>query len=499
MTPLPKVCYEIFVRSFCDSNGDRIGDLNGITSRLDYLRELGIEALWLTPVHPSPSYHKYDVLDYYAIDPEYGTLDDFKRLLREAHQRGIQVYLDLIINHTSVLHPWFEEARQSAQSPYRSYYWWMNQEQIDRLGVAVRSQTADSREVYPWHDNADDPEKYYGLFFKGMPDLNYDSANLRTEIRQIMDFWLNEMGVDGFRLDAARHIYPEWLKEKNHAFWEEFGQVVESTRKGTYTVGEVWAPAQEVAPYFKGLKAAFHFDLSFEIQLLLLRGRDKGLVEKLLTDYTIFEEHNRDFIDATMLTNHDQNRIGSVVGGDIRKMKLAAALLLTLPGQPYLYYGEEIGMLGMKPDPRIREPFLWTDERDDPQRPLWIKPRHSRRANVRALALQQPDPDSLFNHYKRLIALRKSHPALGQIIRPNLAAFPLDDTEWLAYYRPHDEQSAWVLHNLSGQTKYLAHEQIGLEKHQLLFATYPTTLLRDAPLEVPPYGSVVLGYAPPAE
>ena len=494
MKYLPKVCYEVFVRSFCDSNGDGIGDLNGITSRLGYLQELGVEALWLTPIHPSPSYHKYDVLDYFGVDPEFGTLADFKKLLREAHRRGIQVYLDLIINHTSVRHPWFEAARQSAHSPYRSYYWWMSQEQIDRLGVAVRSQTADSTEINPWHDNPGDPEKYYGLFYKGMPDLNYESPSLRADMNRIMDFWLNEVGVDGFRLDAARHIYPEWLKEQNAPFWEEFGQEIERTKPGTYTVGEVWAPAREVAPYFKGLKAAFHFDLSFAIQRILLLEKDEGLIEKLLTDYAIFAEHNPDFIDATMLTNHDQNRIGSVVKGDIRKMKLAAALLLTLPGQPYLYYGEEIGMLGLKPDPRLREPFIWTDQRHDPARPLWIKPRYSRRASVRALSLQQPDPDSLFHHYKRLIALRKAQPALAQIRHPNLAAYPLDDPSWLAYYRPHDEQPAWVLHNLSGHTRYFAYEQLGSAQHQLLFATYPTTLRADQPLEVPPYGSVVLGY-----
>src|SRR5215217_1317585 len=177
---IPRVCYEIFVRSFCDSNGDGIGDLNGIISKLDYLADLGIEAIWLTPIHPSPSYHKYDVTDYYAIEPEYGTIYDFRRLLYEAHTRNIEIYLDLIVNHTSTLHPWFTEARKSPDNEFRKFYWWMTPPQIETLGISKRETSDDSQVVYPWHDNSEDQEKYYGLFYKGMPDLNYHSPALRS-------------------------------------------------------------------------------------------------------------------------------------------------------------------------------------------------------------------------------------------------------------------------------------------------------------------------------
>jgi len=186
LSTLPKVCYEIFVRSFCDSNGDGIGDLNGIASKLDYLHDLGVEALWLTPIHPSSTYHKYDVMDYYGIDPEYGTLDDFRRLLDGVHQRGMKLYMDLVVNHTSILHPWFEQARLDANSPYRHYYWWMTQDRIDALGVAQREQTADAHEINPWHANPGDPERYYAMFWKGMPDLNYDSEDLRKDVYDIV-------------------------------------------------------------------------------------------------------------------------------------------------------------------------------------------------------------------------------------------------------------------------------------------------------------------------
>lgn len=493
MPQLPKVCYEIFVRSFCDSNGDGIGDLNGITSKLDYLHELGVEALWLTPIHHSSTYHKYDVMDYYGIDPEYGTLDDFRRLLDGVHQRGMKLYMDLVVNHTSIRHPWFEQARLDANSPYRNYYWWMTQDRIDALGVAHREETADAHEVNPWHKNPGDPEKFYAMFWKGMPDLNYDSEALREDIYAIVRYWLTDIGVDGFRLDAARHIYPPWLREKNIEFWEEFGQVVKRANPDGYTVGEVWAKAEEVAPYFKGLKANFHFDLSFAVQKIIATGKDAGLVETLMHDYQLFGTHNPDFVDATMLTNHDQVRIGSVADGNVDKMKLAAAMLLTLPGQPYLYYGEEIGMLGRKPDERLREPFLWTDHRDDPDRPRWIKPLYSRRAAVRAVSMQVPDPDSLMNHYRRLITLRKQHPALAQIVRPNLRPALDSERKIVAYYRTNPTEPVLVIHNISGRTRLVDLGGEELPYSRILFQTHPTTTLIDLRLRLSAYGSIVLG------
>ncbi|WP_247231579.1 alpha-amylase family glycosyl hydrolase [Telluribacter sp. SYSU D00476] len=489
---LPRVCYEIFVRAFCDSNGDGIGDINGITSKLDYLQELGIEAIWLTPIHPSPTYHKYDVTDYYAIEPEYGTMDDFRRLLSEAHQRGIHIYMDLVINHTSTHHPWFQKASASNANPYRRFYWWMTPQQIETRRIGRRQLTADSWEANPWHDNPGDPEKYYGMFTHSMPDLNYDSPLLRQKVYRITQFWLNEIGVDGFRLDAARHIYPYWEKERNPVFWEEFGKEIENIKPGSYTVGEVWAPAEEVGPYFRGLKANFHFDLSFNLQRILYQGTHQNLVRRLLDDYRIFSTYNPAFIDATMLTNHDQNRIGSVVEGNIAQMKLAAAMLLTLPGQPYIYYGEEIGMLGQKPDERIREPFIWTEDRNDPQRALWIKPRYSRRATVRALSLQQQDPNSLYNHYRKLIAVRKAEPALGQIQNPNLAETPIDTTTLLTYFRTHPTHPVLVIHNLidAPQSVQLSGE---MEKYtRLVFQTSPAVITEKNTIQLPAYGSVIL-------
>lgn len=493
---IPRVCYEIFVRSFCDSNGDGIGDLNGIRSKLDYLQDLGVEAIWLTPIHPSDTYHKYDVHDYYAVDPEYGTLDDFRALLDDLHQRSMHLYMDLVINHTSSQHPWFREARRSAGSPFRDYYWWMTQDRIDALGIATREETADAHVVYPWHSNPGESEKYYAMFWREMPDLNYDCLPMREDIYKIVDFWLKEVGVDGFRLDAARHIYPPWLKEKNHAFWQEFGQIAERARPGCYTVGEVWAKAEEVAPYFQGLKANFHFDLSYAIQRILLSEKDSGLVKSLLNDYQVFGKYNADFIDATMLTNHDQIRIGSIAAGHMDKMKLAAALLLTLPGQPYIYYGEEIGMLGLKPDEHIREPFLWTDTPRDRQCTRWMKPRYTRRSTVQAASLQIQDTDSLLNHYKRLIALRKQYSALGQVRRPNFGLAPGNNGKVIAYYRTHSTAPLLIMHNITGQDRTVRLGKAERPFTEVYFQTSSFSFSSQGKWVLPAYGSIVLGVGP---
>lgn len=448
----PRVCYEIFVRSFCDSNKDGIGDLNGITSKLDYLHDLGIEAIWLTPFFKSPSYHKYDVVDYRAIDPEYGSMPDFERLLEEAHRRNIRVILDFVVNHTSSQHPWFLEAKKGAENPYRNYYTWLTPEQIDSLGVAVREKTDDSWETQPWHWAAKtDTKKYYGMFWSGMPDLNMDEPRVRKEIYDIGRFWLQK-GVDGFRMDAAKHIYPDWEAEKAHAFWEEFRSEMETTKPDVYIVGEVWTTAEKVAPFFRGLKANFHFDLSLAIQDIVKKGWDStGLVSMLLKNYAFFAKENPDFLDATMLTNHDQNRIGSVARGDEKKLKMAANLLLTLPGNPFIYYGEELGMKGKKPDEEIREAFLWDTRWQDNDRTNWRKPRYNTDSKTTPLKQQLADAQSLYNHYKTLIALRNTQPALGQLSPPNLKESELNTEKVIAFVRPHVSGDLLVIQNTDSQ------------------------------------------------
>ena len=463
-TPLAHtgVHYELFVRAFCDSNHDGLGDLNGVTAKLDYLQELGIAAIWLMPINPSPSYHKYDITDYYSIDRDYGTLDDFRRLVQEAHSRGIAVLMDLVLHHTSSQHPWFREACKGPENPYWNYYKWLLPEEIKARNLATRDITADSDERNPWHtvQGSTFGEQYYGMFWKEMPDLNFDHPPVRQEFVNVARFWLIEVGVDGFRLDAARHLYREFEEPKNHQFWEEFRQQLEAINRSVgpshvHLVGEVWTRPEKVAPYFRGLHANFNFDFALSLtEVVRQEDNTEDLIEFLTYVQGAYERVNPQFIDALILSNHDQNRIGSLLNGHSDKLKVAANLLLTLPGNPYLYYGEEIGMLGLKPDETIREPFLWNIGSKDPDRARWRKagPRsvkYSTSRTVRPLAQQQTDPDSLFNHYKRLIHYRNNHSVLNDNLS-RLEQSNIRQTGIVAFIRRgQNGQRVLVVHNLS--------------------------------------------------
>ena len=500
------VHYEIFVRSFADSNGDGIGDLNGVTRNLDYLEDLGVSAIWLMPISPSPTYHKYDVTNYYGIDPEYGTLDDAKRLIREAHQRGIAVIIDLVLHHTSVHHPWFRESVKGLNNPYRHYYKWLNPDEIRARKLATRAITADSGERNPWHAapgeaHLKSAERYYGMFWSGMPDLNFDHRPVREELFKVARFWINEIGVDGFRLDAARHLYHEVEEPKNHEFWEEFSREVrvehhnshDAGSPGVFTVGEVWTRPERIAPYFRGLKANFNFDLRLLIEEVVRREDDtEDLVEFLAYTHGAFSNVNSQFIDALILSNHDQNRIGSLLKGNVNQLKVAANLLLTLPGLPYLYYGEEIGMLGLKPDENLREPFLWDIRARDKQRTSWRRGKYSTSQTVRPLAEQQADPGSLFNHYKRLIHYRNSHPVLNDnLSRVEQTGIRQRGTVSFIRQTTHGAR-VLIVHNLTRKPIDVVLSPDEAWCRSIAFATIEGATFNDDQLSLPPYSCAVL-------
>lgn len=441
------VFYEIFVRSFADSDGDGIGDLNGITAKLDYLQNLGIEALWLMPINPSPSYHKYDVTDYKAIHPDYGTMEDFKNLLAEAHKRGIRVVIDLVINHTSDQHPWFLEAKKGPDNPYRDYYVWADYDSIADQ-IAKKEITLDSDNVTQWHapDGDKTQDHYYGFFVGQMPDLNYDNPKVREEMFEIGRFWLQEIGVDGFRLDAAKHIYPDDRAEDNHQWWVAFRKQMETYRPDVLLVGEVWSDAATVAPYLKGLHSIFNFDLAYAIVGAVKTGKSDQLLEKYEAIASYYRQQNPQYVDATFLSNHDQERFMSTLGESKAKARLAASILLTLPGTPFLYYGEELGTPGKKPDPDLREPMLWDKPGTDPMIPTWRQAKYATPANMATAKEQQADSASLLNFYTRLIGLRKKTPALYQ---GNLRPVATAKEQTLAFYREQQEERLLVLHNLS--------------------------------------------------
>ena len=432
------VFYEIFVRSFYDSDGDGIGDFNGITEKLDYLQELGIRGLWLMPINPSPSYHGYDVTDYYAVNPDYGTLDDLKNLLAEAHKRDIKIIMDLVLNHTSTKHPWFQQALTPG-SPYRDWYVWSD---------------TDSGTLGPWGAKAwyraSNGGYYYAIFWDQMPDLNYENPAVREEMKKVTSFWLEDVGMDGFRLDAVRYVVEgDQLADSkaNHAFLQEWGQYYRSINPQAFSVGEAWTDNANVKKYTDTnteLDSAFNFDMSDALSTL---NQGNTTTFRFVLQTTI-----RDFPDqdnANFLTNHDMPRVMNSFGVDPeQKAKLAAGILLTLPGIPFIYYGEEIGMSGTKPDEKIRTPMQWDDTQGagfttgTPWEPI---NKDFITVNV---ANQIGNQDSLLETYRRYIQLRNEHPAL-RIGKTYVAGS--NSTKLASYLRVSNEETFLIVINIDDQ------------------------------------------------
>jgi len=411
-----RIFYEVFVRSFADSDGDGIGDLRGLTERFDYLNDgdpattddLGVTGLWLMPIAESPSYHGYDVTDYERIETEYGTAADFEALMAAARERGIAVVVDLVLNHTSIEHPWFQDARVPG-SEHDAWYVWAE--------AAPPVSGPGGRPV--WHTDGD--RAYYGYFWEGMPDLNVSNPEVTAALDDVARFWLEEMGVDGFRLDAARHLIEDGAQLENtpatFAWLEGFRGRVATVEPEALVVGEVWDATSTASRYVRegALDVAFEFGLASAI-LSSVRLGDADTLRNVQAEVTDAYPAGG---YAAFLTNHDQDRTMDVLGRDRAAAGLAATLLLTNPGVPFIYYGEELGLRGRKPDEEIRTPLPWTATppgygftTGQPWEPL------APDADTVTIAAQTDDLGSLLAHYRTLIRLRAAHPALhtGELI-----------------------------------------------------------------------------------
>jgi alpha-amylase len=425
------VFYEIFVRSFYDTNADGIGDFNGVTQKLDYLQSLGVNAIWLMPIQPSPSYHGYDVTDYYTVNPQYGTMNDFKRLLSEARSRDMRVIIDLVLNHTSSQHPWFIEANSNPQSKYRNWYVWSDTDPGDG-----------------WHPGIGG--YYFGLFCDCMPDLNYRNPEVTAEMEKMARFWLNDIGIDGFRVDAAKHLIEESGKIENtaatHEWLKGFYDAYKADKPNAYAVGEVYGAGGLIAKTYTGqLDEVFNFELASGFVNSANGGSNSGVTSAI--KLTLKDMPGGQY--ATFLTNHDQNRGMSLFNGKVDKAKVAASLLLTAPGTPFIYYGEEIGMEGQKPDEDIRLPMQWSADTATAgftSSAPWRAP--GTKTVSTNVAIEDKDPNSLLNHYRALIALRKGHPAL------QTGALTLLETGNSAVYailRYEADETVMVVINLGSQ------------------------------------------------
>ncbi|MBC7449456.1 MAG: T9SS type A sorting domain-containing protein, partial [Hymenobacteraceae bacterium] len=433
---------EVFVRSFYDGTGDGKGDFVGLTARLDYLNDgnpatttdLGITAIWLMPMMQSPSYHGYDVTNYNATEPDYGTMVEFEAFLAAAHARGIKVIIDLVLNHSSNQHLWFAQSASAPTNPKRDWYRWS----------ATRPGTPGPWGQTVWHPR--NGAYYYGLFYDGMPDLNWRNPDLKAAMWAVSRYWLAK-GVDGYRLDAVKYLLEDGdTLESTHANFrllEELHDSVRAVNPQAVTVGEAWSTTNAVVPYVQNdrLDLCFEFDLAASILNSLNAGspaRLRAQLNHVSTAYPTLQY-------ATFLTNHDQNRVLDVLGGDLAKMKQAATLYLTMPGVPFLYYGEEVGMSGTGPDEDKRLPMQWTA---GPRAGFttgtpWRAPNANYpRFNVATMAA---DPASLLNHYKKLIGLRVGSEALrkGYYLPVTSASAPV-----LTYARIWQQEAVVVVANM---------------------------------------------------
>jgi len=401
------VFYEIFVRSFYDSDGNGIGDFNGVTEKLDYLKDLGITGLFLLPIQPSPTAVGYNASDFYSVNPDYGSMDDFKRLLSEAHKRGMRVIIDRVFEDTSTQNPWFTAA-EDPNSPYRDWYYWSATDQ----GPSVWGAPA-------WFKT---PSGYYfSPFGQDFPYLNLKNPAVTAELNKVSQFWLQEVGVDGFRVDAAPNLIPEGRTlvdtPSTHAWLKGFYTFYKGINPNAFTVGEVWKePASSLATYTGDqVDTTFEFNIAGAIIDSVNSGTNSRINVALQQATTIIPHQQF----APFITNHDMDREMTMLNGDAEKAKAAASLLLTSPGVPFIFFGEEIGMEGKYKDANggwlmqnVDCPMQWSSEKNagfTVGSPWWQVNPNYLQINVND---EMKDPASLFSQYKALIGLRNAHPAL---------------------------------------------------------------------------------------
>ncbi|MCH5156048.1 MAG: InlB B-repeat-containing protein [Clostridiales bacterium] len=422
------VGYQIFVASFCDSNGDGVGDLNGITSKLDYLQRLNVDVLWLTPIQSSNSYHGYDCYDYYCIDPKFGTNADYRRLVSEAHKRGMKIIMDLVVNHTSPQNEWFQKSKDgvieevtyqdgsTATVKYRDFYRWKN--------------SGGNR-----YESAGDGWYFYSSFGGNMPELNYDYQPVRDAMVDVASYWMS-YGLDGFRMDAIKHVFMweesvnansdkkggvgdtgyEYNETKNIEFFKEFNYKLKTKYPHCFLLGEqLNGNTDDVSPFYQGMDSLFDFNTYYDLPQRI--DGNKGGVSSQATAFNsnaqkYLNQRKDRPINGMISSNHDINRLYHQVGGNAEKIKLYMAVIMTMPGLSWIYYGDEIGLIGDKStggDNGLRQSMKWTDN--------WANKctaiqDYQRNNNTDSVQKQESNNNSVLSYIKSLTKFRNDNPAL---------------------------------------------------------------------------------------
>ena len=485
------IFYEIWPRSFYDADGDGSGDFAGMTAKLDYIQELGVNGVWLTPIFEAPSYHGYDFQNFYQVESDYGTMEDFEAFIEAAHQKDIKVILDLVVNHISDGHEWFKKSA-AGEPGYEDFFIWRD-ERPQHWGRAWSDDIDDPKAV--WHWNEQRQAYFYGAFSANQPDVNLQNPKVVAEMNKMATFWL-EKGVDGFRLDAVRYAIEDMSEDGSDAdqadtqatldYWAQFTRHVKSVNPEAMLVAEAWSDMATIGQYWdkgKGLDSAFDFDFGYVVSGILNAGgkrtADFGSVDENKSD------HSRQALWANLqsraanapvhffapfLSNHDQNRFMHTLGNDWQKAKVAATLLTTSPGMLYLYYGEEIGLSqSFTGDDQYRRAIMqWQDNDaagfnqtgefwlDQPKWFPWVKDHQPwwagywqslRESKIASVQQQSSIQDSLLNHYKKLLKVRNDLKTLQ--FPDELRFYPVDNQDvWLLEYR-RGASRQWVLVNLS--------------------------------------------------
>jgi maltose alpha-D-glucosyltransferase/alpha-amylase len=505
------VFYEVNVRAYYDSNADGHGDIPGLIQKLDYLHELGVDCLWLQPMYPSPLRDDgYDISDFYSLLPQYGTVNDLKLLLDRAHERGIRVIMDLVMNHTSDQHPWFQAARADRNSPYRDYYVWSDSDRRYSEARIIFLDTEPSN--WTWDEMAG--QYYWHRFYASQPDLNYDNPAGHAEMLKIVQFWL-ELGIDGFRADAIPYLYEregtncENLPE-THAYLKKLRKFIDENFPGRILLAEANQWPEDVREYFGDGTDEFHMGFHFPLMPRIfksLKSGERSSLEWILEKTPALPEacqwctflRNHDELTLEMVTEEERQwmwekyapdprmrlnlgirrRLAPLLDNDRAKIELANSLLFTMQGSPILYYGDEIGMgdnLNLPDRNGVRTPMQWDDSphggftTGQPHTPMVEGPRDYQHVNV---ASQIKDPNSLFHVIRRMIAIRKEHPAFGN---GSMEWVETGNPSVAAYLRQNTEATLLIFNNLSAAAQTIELPAAHQKDHVDLFTREITTL-----------------------
>ena len=494
--------YEIFVYSYCDSDGDGIGDIQGLISKLDYLNDgddttdtdLGVNGIWLMPICKATSYHKYDVEDYMSIDPEFGTLDDFKQLVEECHARGINIIIDMVINHSSSQNQWFIDACEylkglNGKEP--------SVEECRTFAYYNFVKDADGGVYYPvgdsgWH--------YEAQFWSGMPDINLESEIFREDFEQVTQFWF-DIGLDGFRLDAVGEYYSgQTGRSVDSLTW--FVDMVRSQKEDAYLVGEAWDIMDIYEQFYaSGIDSMFNFDFSQQSGVIANAVKKTNVVDASVFGRKVEKLHDRfsafnpNYIDAPFYTNHDTGRSAGYYAGEFSpaQTKIAAAMNMFMSGASFIYYGEELGMKGAGIDENKRAPMQWSSDPnaegmcDGPPAMEDITMKYG------SLEEQQEDPLSIYNYVKQAIRYKNMYP---EIARGSVDFIDEISTEDICVFNKQwEDENIWIIYNISQNENVVDVSSLSDSKIKIcgsLLTQEGELVLEDGKITMSPYSVVLL-------